>query len=37
MFDIAMVFMADMVDLIIPIITIYILFDLMGSLMFGKR
>lgn len=37
MFDIAMAFMADMVDLIIPVIAIYILFDLMGSLMFGKR
>lgn len=37
MFDIAMAFMADMVDLIIPTIVIYILFDLMGSLMFGKR
>lgn len=37
MFDIAMAFINDMVDLIVPVIAIYILFDLMGSLLFGGR
>lgn len=36
MFDIALTFMEQLVDLIIPVITIYILFDFMGSLLFGK-
>lgn len=36
MFEIAMTFMKQLVDLIIPVIAIYILFDFMGSLMFGK-
>lgn len=36
MFEIAMTFMEQLVDLIIPVIAIYILFDFMGSLLFGK-
>lgn len=37
MFDIALVFMKQLVDLIIPVIAIYILFDFMGSLLFGHK
>lgn len=37
MFDISIAFMKQLVDLIIPVITIYILFDFMGSLLFGKN
>lgn len=37
MFDIAMAFMEQLVDLIIPIISIYVLFDLVGSLLFNKK
>ncbi len=37
MFDIAISFMKQLVDLIIPLISLYVLFDFMGSLLFGKR
>lgn len=37
MFDIMTTLMLQLVDLIIPMIGIYILFDFMGSLLFGKR
>lgn len=37
MFEIAMSFMEQLVELIVPIISLYILFDFMGSLLFGKR
>lgn len=37
MFDIALQFMSQLVDLIIPMIAIYILFDWIGSLLFGRR
>ncbi len=37
MFEVALTFMKQLVDLIVPVITIYILFDLIGSLLFGKR
>jgi len=37
MFEITIQFMLQLVDLIIPMIAIYILFDFMGSLLFGKR
>lgn len=37
MFDISIAFMKQMVDLIIPVISIYILFDFMGSLLFGTK
>lgn len=37
MFDIATQFMVQLVDLIPGVIGIYLIFDLMGSLLFGKR
>lgn len=37
MFEITIQFMLSLVDLIIPMIAIYVLFDFMGSLLFGKR
>lgn len=37
MFDISISFMKQLVDLIIPCIAIYILFDFIGSLLFGKN
>jgi hypothetical protein len=36
MFDIAIQFMVQMVFLIPPVFAIYIIFDLMGSLLFNK-
>jgi|GEM_PF-2307174 len=37
MFDVMLGFMLQLVDLIVPLITLYILFDLIGSLLFNKR
>ena len=37
MFEIAMQFMEQLVDLIPGFIVIYVLFDLTGSLLFGKK
>lgn len=37
MFDISIAFMKQLVDLIIPMISIYVLFDFIGSLLFGKN
>ncbi len=37
MFDVAIQFMIQMVNLIVPIFSIYILFDLIGTLLFGTR
>lgn len=37
MFDIATQFMVQMVELIPPVFAIFILFDLIGSLLFGKN
>lgn len=37
MFDIAIQFMIQLVELIPGVIGIYLIFDLMGSLLFGKR
>ena len=37
MFDVALQFMSQLVDLIIPMIALYILFDFIGSLLFGRR
>lgn len=37
MFDIMLQFMSQLVDLIVPLIALYILFDFIGSLLFGKR
>ena len=37
MFDVAAHFMVQLVDLIPAVIGIYLIFDLLGSLLFGKR
>lgn len=37
MFDIALGFMSQLIDLIIPMIALYILFDWIGTLLFGRR
>lgn len=37
MFEVATSFMLQLVDLIVPVIAIYILFDFVGSLLFGKN
>lgn len=37
MFDIAIQFMLQLVELIPPVFAIFILFDLLGSLLFNKR
>lgn len=37
MFEVALSFMSQLVDLIIPMIAIYILFDWIGTLLFGRR
>lgn len=37
MFDVAIQFMEQLITLIPGIIAIYLLFDLLGSLLFGKR
>lgn len=37
MFEIAITFMKQLVDLIVPVIAIYILFDFVGSLLFGSK
>lgn len=37
MFDISIAFMKQLVDLIVPCIGIYLIFDFIGSLLFGKR
>lgn len=36
MFDIALQFMSQLIDLIVPMISIYILFDWIGTLLFGR-
>lgn len=37
MFDVALTFMSRLIDLIIPMIALYILFDWIGTLLFGRR
>lgn len=37
MFDISLQFMSQLVDLIQPVIALYILFDFIGTLIFGRR
>ena len=37
MFEVATTFMLQLVDLIVPVIAIYILFDFVGSLLFGNK
>jgi hypothetical protein len=36
MFEVTLAFMEQLVDLIVPCIAIYIIFDFIGSLLFGK-
>lgn len=37
MFDIALTFMSQLIDLMPGMIGIYILFDFIGTLLFGRR
>lgn len=37
MFDIALTFMSQLIDMLPAMIGIYILFDFIGTLLFGKR
>ena len=37
MFDVVVSFMTQLIDLIIPMIGIYVVFDFIGTLLFGKR
>lgn len=37
MFEIASQFMVQLVSLMAPVFGVYVLFDLIGSLLFGKR
>lgn len=37
MFDIAETMMLQLVELIVPVFGIYVLFDLIGSLLFGSK
>ena len=37
MFEIAETMMLQLVELIVPVFGIYVLFDLIGSLLFGSR
>lgn len=36
MFDITIEFMKQLIDLFIPMFAIYVLFDFIGSLLFGR-
>lgn len=37
MFEVSLAFMSQLIDLITPMISIYILFDFIGTLIFGRR
>lgn len=37
MFEIALTFLSQLIDLLIPMIAIYILFDWIGTFLFGRR
>lgn len=37
MFDVTLTFMSQLIELIVPMISIYILFDFIGTLLFGRR
>lgn len=37
MFDVCLQFMSQLVDLIVPMIGLYITFDFIGTLLFDKR
>lgn len=36
MFDVAINFMLELIDFIVPVFGIYVLFDLIGSLLFNR-
>lgn len=36
MFDVAINFMLELIDFIVPVFGIYLLFDLIGSLLFNR-
>ncbi len=36
MFDVSLAFISQLIDLMIPLIALYILFDFIGSLLFGR-
>ncbi len=37
MFEISLTFMSRLIDLFIPLFALYVIFDFVGSLLFGKR
>lgn len=37
MFDVALTFMSRLIDLMIPMIGLYILFDWIGTFLFGRK
>lgn len=37
MFEVALQFLSQLIDLMVPMIGIYILFDFIGTLLFGRR
>lgn len=37
MFEVMLTFLSRLIDLIVPMIAIYILFDWIGTLLFGRR
>lgn len=37
MYEISLTFMSRLIDLIVPMIALYILFDFIGTLLFGKK
>ena len=37
MFEVALTFMSQLIDLMVPMIGLYILFDWIGTLLFGRR
>ena len=36
MFDLTIQFMLQLIDFVVPVFAIYVLFDLIGSLLFGR-
>lgn len=37
MFDIALTFLSRLIDLIVPLIGLYVIFDFIGALLFNSR
>ncbi len=37
MFEISLSFLSQLIDLFVPIFALYVIFDFMGSLLFGKK